>query len=121
MKIAVRANDATDCLSIFHLLQRAEREGREMIAIAMGQAGIMTRILGPSRGSFLTYGAFDDQNATAPGQLDATELRELYRIDKVNEQTKLVGLIGDPVGHSLSAHIHNTAFAAAGYLTVTLC
>ena len=113
LKIAVQADDATDCLPIFRLLERAQREGREMIAIAMGQAGIMTRILGPSRGSFLTYGAFDDESATAPGQLTATALRELYRIDKVNEQTEIVGLIGNPVGHSLSAHIHNTAFAAA--------
>ncbi len=113
LKIAVQADDATDCLPVFHLLERAQREGREMIAIAMGQAGIMTRILGPSRGSFLTYGAFDDENATAPGQLTARELRELYRIDQVNEQTEIVGLIGKPIGHSLSAHIHNAAFAAA--------
>jgi 3-dehydroquinate dehydratase / shikimate dehydrogenase len=113
LKIAVKANDATDCLPIFQLLERAQREGREMVAIAMGQAGVMTRILGPSRGSFLTYGAFSHESATAPGQLTATELRELYRIEKVNEQTEIVGLIGNPVGHSVSAHVHNAAFAAA--------
>jgi 3-dehydroquinate dehydratase / shikimate dehydrogenase len=112
LKIAVQAGDATDCLPVFRLLERAQREGREMIAIAMGQAGIMTRILGPSRGSYLTYGAFDDENATAPGQLTARALREVYRIDKLDQQTEIVGLVGNPVGHSFSPQIHNAALAA---------
>src|SRR5882724_3513371 len=77
LKIAVQADDATDCLPVFHLLERAQSEGRDLIAIAMGQAGIMTRILGPSRGSFLTYGSIDDESATGPGQLTALELPEV--------------------------------------------
>ena len=120
LKIAVQADDATDCLPVFHLLERAQREGREMIAIAMGPAGIMTRILGPSRGSFLTYGSLDDESATAPGQLTARELREVYRIDRIDRQTEVVGIMGKPVGHSLSPHIHNTAFAAGGVDAVYL-
>jgi 3-dehydroquinate dehydratase / shikimate dehydrogenase len=112
LKIAVQADEATDCLPIFRLLERTRREGREMIAIAMGQAGIMTRILGPSRGSFLTYGSLDDESATAPGQLTARELGEVYRIDRIDQQTEIFGIIGKPVGHSLSPHIHNAAFAA---------
>ncbi len=113
LKIAVQADDATDCLPIFHLLERARSEGREMIAIAMGPAGIMTRILGPSRGSFLTYGSLDDESATAPGQLTARELREVYRIDRIDRKTEVRGIMGKPVGHSLSPQIHNAAFAAA--------
>ncbi len=114
LKIAVQANDATDCLPIFHLLDRAQREGRKMITIAMGQAGIMTRILGPSRGSFLTYGAFVSESSTAPGQITARELREVYRIDKINQQTEVIGLMGRPVSHSLSPQIHNAGFEASG-------
>ena len=115
LKIAVQADDATDCLPVFRLLERARSaKGREMIAIAMGPAGIMTRILGPSRGSFLTYGSLDDESATAPGQLTARALREVYRIDRIDQQTEVIGIIGKPVGHSLSPHIHNAAFADAG-------
>ncbi len=114
LKIAVQADDATDCIPVFHLLERGQSEGREMIAIAMGPAGIMTRILGPSRGSFLTYGSLDDESATAPGQLAARELREVYRIDQIDRQTEVLGIIGRPIGHSLSPHIHNAAFAAVG-------
>ena len=112
LKIAVQADDATDCLPIFGLLDRARREGREMISIGMGQAGIMTRVLGPSRGSFLTYGSLDDESATAPGQLTARELREVYRIDQIDQQTEVLGIIGKPVGHSLSPRIQNAAFGA---------
>jgi len=112
LKIAVQADDATDCLPIFRLLERAQREDREMIAIAMGQAGIMTRILGPSRGAFLTFGSLDEEKATAPGQLTARELRDVFRIDQIDQETAVIGLIGKPVGHSLSPHIHNAAFAA---------
>ncbi|HKO97475.1 MAG TPA: shikimate dehydrogenase [Pyrinomonadaceae bacterium] len=110
LKIAVQAADAIDCLPIFHLLDRAQKEERELIAIAMGQAGLMTRILGPSRGSFLTYAARDNETTTAPGQIGVRELRDVYRIAKIDRQTEIFGLVGSPVSHSLSPRIHNAAF-----------
>lgn len=114
VKLAVAATDAADCLSVFQLLDRARSEGRRLIAIAMGEAGAMTRILGPSRGSFLTYGPLDDSAATAPGQLSARDLRDIYQIDRINEETEILGLVGRPVAHSISPQIHNAAFHAAG-------
>ena len=97
---------------VFQLIDRARRERRQMIAIGMGNAGIATRILGPSRGAFLTYGALDDDSATAPGQVNAPKLRSLYHIDQIDDETMICGLIGLPVMHSVSPHIHNAAFAA---------
>jgi 3-dehydroquinate dehydratase/shikimate dehydrogenase len=114
IKIAVQANEIVDCIPVFRLIERAHRESREIIAIAMGNAGIVTRILGPSRGSFLTYGALDDDSATAPGQVNARKLRSLYNIDAINYETMICGLAGLPVMHSVSPHIHNAAFAAEG-------
>lgn len=115
LKIAVRAADASDCLSVFGLLERAQTEKREMIAIAMGRAGIATRILGPSRGAFLTYGSLANTSATAPGQISAEELRTLYRIDEINRHTQITGLAGFPVSHSISPHVHNANFAASAF------
>ena len=83
LKIAVHADDATDCLPVFACSTEQTAKAEKMIAIAMGQAGIMTRILGPSRGAFLTYGSLDDETATAPGQLTARQLREVYRLGHV--------------------------------------
>ncbi len=113
LKLAFQASDATDCLPVLRLLERARREGREMIAIAMGEAGVLTRILGTSRGAFLTYGSLDASQATAPGQLNARELRDLYRIHRIDGQTEIMGLVGQPVSHSFSPQMHNTAFAAS--------
>src|SRR6267142_1953978 len=112
VKIAVKANDATDCLPVFRILERALKDDREMIAIAMGTAGLATRILGPSRGAFLTYAALEDETGTAPGQISAREMKQVYRIEKIDRQTQIFGLIGLPVGHSISPWMHNAAFEA---------
>jgi 3-dehydroquinate dehydratase/shikimate dehydrogenase len=114
VKIAVQANDVVDCIPVFQLLERARNEGRELIAIAMGNAGIATRILGPSRGAFLTYAALADESATAPGQITAPKLRSVYHVDKIDRETIVCGLVGRPVMHSVSPHMHNGAFVAAG-------
>lgn len=115
IKIAVQARDVTDCIPIFELLDRARADGREVIAIAMGQAGIATRILGPARGSYLTYGSLDSEGATAPGQITAEQLKSVYRIDKLTRERQVMGLVGLPVAHSISPHIHNAAFAAVDF------
>jgi 3-dehydroquinate dehydratase/shikimate dehydrogenase len=113
-KLAVRADDITDCLPVISLLERSRRDGRDVIAVAMGEAGLLTRVLTPAFGSFLTYGALDDEHATAPGQITACELRDLYRVHSITERTSITGLVGSPVAHSVSPHMHNAAFAARG-------
>lgn len=112
IKIAVQARDIVDCIPIFKLLDRARAEGREVIPIAMGNAGIATRILGPSRGAFLTYGSLDDECATAPGQVTARNLHSLYSIHELDRDTMVCGLVGLPVMHSVSPKFHNGWFAA---------
>lgn len=114
VKLAAQANDVVDCLPLFQLIDRARNEGREIIAIAMGNAGVATRILGPSRGAFLTYAALNEDSTTAPGQVTARSLRSLYHIDSIDSETMIAGLVGLPVMHSLSPHIHNAAFGAEG-------
>jgi 3-dehydroquinate dehydratase/shikimate dehydrogenase len=120
LKIAVQVDDAVESVALFKLLAQAQQDDREMIAIAMGSAGVATRILGPSRGAFLTYASLDDENITAPGQMSTTELREVYRIEKIDRQTQIFGLIGQPVSHSVSPWMLNAAFAATGVNAVYL-
>ena len=113
-KIAVTANDVVDCLPVFDLLDRARAGEKKLIAIAMGSAGIITRILGPSRGGFLTYAALTEESGTAPGQTTAHDLRSVYHIDRIDTDTFVCGIIGMPVMHSVSPHMHNAALAAHG-------
>jgi len=111
LKIAVTAEDATDAIPMFRILDGARQNGREIIPIAMGEAGVITRILGPSRGAFLTYALVEADRSTAPGQITCKDLVELYRVRHINPETQIFALIGDPVSHSVSPHMHNAAFA----------
>jgi 3-dehydroquinate dehydratase/shikimate dehydrogenase len=62
-------------------------------------------------GSFLTFAAMDEAQASAPGQIPIAQMKGMYRWDTINAETELFGIIGDPVGHSLSPAIHNAGFA----------
>ena len=52
----------------------------------MGEAGVLTRVLAPAFGAFLTYGSLDAAQATAPGQIERDELRHLYRVGEISRQ-----------------------------------
>src|SRR5262249_4616497 len=91
-KIAVRANSVEDVIPVFRQLDRAEAAGKDLIAISIGQAGAVTRILGPSRGGFLTYGSLDSRNTTAAGQPTCRDLRDVYRLQRISRSTAVLGI-----------------------------
>ena len=70
--------------------------------------------MGPAFGAPLTYGSLDTGKETAPGQITAKDLIEIYRVKELTEKTQVFGVIGDPVSKSLSPYMHNPAFRAAG-------
>ncbi|HLH02310.1 MAG TPA: shikimate dehydrogenase [Bryobacteraceae bacterium] len=107
-KIATTARKPSDNLRLMQLLRNAD--GHPMIVVAMSEIGAPSRILSPSLGSLFTYAAPNDQEGTAPGQLAARTLRTLYRSDKLSKQSRVYGIIADPVFHSKSPYIHNRAF-----------
>lgn len=113
-KIATRADSVTDSVETFRLLDRAKREGRNLIALAMNEPGLITRLLGPSHGSFLTYASLRRGSESAPGQITCEELRHLYRINHLSLDTAITGIIGKPVRYSASPAMHNAAFQALG-------
>lgn len=110
VKIAAQANDATDGLSLFKLLERAKAEKQELIPIAMGESGVWTRILGLSRGAFMTFAALDEESATAPGQLTAQEMIDVYRVRELDGMSEIYGLVAGSISHSVSPQMHNAAF-----------
>jgi 3-dehydroquinate dehydratase/shikimate dehydrogenase len=75
----------------------------------MGEQGIISRVLGVRSGSVFTFGALNADDKTAPGQVTAQDLRSTYRIDQVDAATRVYGVVGDPISHSLSPAIMNAA------------
>ncbi|MBA2494381.1 MAG: shikimate dehydrogenase [Acidobacteria bacterium] len=109
-KIAVQADDIADSLAVWKLLEKAKAENKQLIPIAMGEAGKWTRILGLAHGAFMTYASLGAGNETASGQISAKDLIEIYRVKELNEKTEIYGIVGNPVSHSLSPFMHNAAF-----------
>jgi 3-dehydroquinate dehydratase / shikimate dehydrogenase len=110
IKIAVQADDITDTIPIWKLLKRAKSENQQIIPIAMGEAGKWTRILGLAHGAFLTFASLDSETATAPGQVSAQDLHEVYRVKELDESTDVYGILGSNTSVSMSPYIHNFAF-----------
>ena len=110
VKLAVKTDDITDTIAVWKLLERAKAEKKQIIPIAMGEAGKWTRILGLAHGAFMTYAALDAGRETAPGQVSAKDLIEVYRVKELNEETEVYGILGSNTSVSMSPYIHNAAF-----------
>lgn len=111
-KVAFAARSLRDNLEVFDILAHRDRP---TIALAMGEAGLMSRILAPKFGGFLTFASLHDTSATAPGQPTIHDLLHLYRFRSINPATRTYGVVGWPVAHSLSPAVHNAGFEAVNH------
>jgi len=107
VKIAAHAKTLRDAWRLLALAKKS----RNFVAVPMGEVGLPLRILALREGSALAYAPVGE--ATAPGQVSLRAMKELYRAHQLNRATKVYGVIGEPIGHSLSPLLHNTGFAAA--------
>lgn len=107
IKIVTMANSPLDNVQLLDLARRADIP---TIAFCMGEMGLPSRILCGRVGAPFTYAGFSREREMAPGQLTYEEVRFLYRFDKITEKTKVFGVLGDPIAHSLSPMLHNSAF-----------
>jgi 3-dehydroquinate dehydratase/shikimate dehydrogenase len=111
VKIAVTAHHPRDNLRVLDLLKKP---ARPTVALCMGDLGMPSRILGGRYGQPFTYASFTRERVFAPGLMHFDEVRRLYRYEKIDAQTPVYGVIGDPVGHSLSPLVHNKTFKHLG-------
>lgn len=86
----------------------------------MGERDLISQLLSPKFGGYLTYGALDADNISAPGQITVKDLLELYNFRLIRPDTKVYGIIGKPVGHSKSPLLFNAAFKSVGLNAVYL-
>src|SRR5207237_3302035 len=106
-KIVWMARSIRDNLESFEILQHRQKPP---IALCMGEAGLISRVLAKKFGAFLTFASLDATGGTASGQIPVADMKRLYRWDALNADTKVYGVVAQPVMHSMSPAIHNAAF-----------
>jgi 3-dehydroquinate dehydratase/shikimate dehydrogenase len=106
VKIAVMARSLTDNLA---LLAVAGPRCLSTVLLAMGEAGLPSRVLAGRFGSCWTYAG----DAVAPGQIPQSRLVREFGFRRLTLQTALYGVVGRPIAHSLSPAMHNAAFKTA--------
>ncbi|MCH7687220.1 MAG: type I 3-dehydroquinate dehydratase, partial [Planctomycetes bacterium] len=107
VKLVTMAGSPADAVRILKIVAESKVP---TVGFCMGEYGIPSRILCGKYGSPFTFAAFKKGKQLAPGQLTLDEMQSLYRYDSINRETQVFGVIGDPIGHSLSPLIHNAAF-----------
>lgn len=112
IKLAWRARSLRDNIEAFEIIGRRLKP---TIALCMGEYGLPSRVLAKKFGALLTFASLDDAAATAPGQPTVSDLKNLYRWDAINPATRVYGVVGHPVAHSMSPAIHNAGFDAVNH------
>ncbi len=117
IKIVTMAQSPQDNIRLLKLVKGARIP---TIAFCMGEFGMLSRVLCGKYGAPFTYATFSSDRILAPGLLSFEEMKNLYRFDQINAQTKVYGVLGDPIAQSYSPRIHNAAFKADGINAVYL-
>lgn len=93
VKVATMAHTLTDALRVCALYTEVDRP---TVAIAMGEPGVVSRLLAlafPT--AFLTYAAPNAARAAAPGQVPARAMVEDYAVDRLRQGAAYYGYL-DP-------------------------
>lgn len=111
IKLATMANSPSDMVRMLRLVKHSSIP---TAGFCMGEFGMASRVLCGKYGSPLTYATFNKDRELAPGQLSFDEMQNLYRFDQINADTQVFGVLGDPLSHTYSPLIHNSAFQHLG-------
>jgi 3-dehydroquinate dehydratase / shikimate dehydrogenase len=115
VKLAVTARSLCDMLPLLELGERAgltpgSGEAGGSVLLAMGLPGLASRVLAGRFGSCWSYAG----EAVAPGQLPAERMIHEFRFRAIGAGTRIFGVVGLPIAHSVSPAIHNAAFDETG-------
>ncbi|HEV7738480.1 MAG TPA: type I 3-dehydroquinate dehydratase, partial [Chlamydiales bacterium] len=103
-KIAAKALSTNDALKMLLLAKKHPK----VSVICMGERGTFARVLAPLVGNAVNYASLSADTKTGPGQLSMKELENIYHYSRLNKDTAIYGLIGDPVEKS-PGHVHHNA------------
>ena len=114
-KIVTTAKQIEDNLPALSFVSFASSKAK-LVCFCMGEHGKISRLLSPLFGAFFTFASLEQGSETAAGQMSISEMRTAYSSigDKIkwtiSGKTRVCGVIGDPIEHTLSPIMHNAAF-----------
>ena len=118
IKIAVTPHSFEEMYRFLNFVREKNEDSRKLsgekavrvVGICMGEMGKAARILSKRFSMPYTYATFSEDRIIAPGMLVYRDLLDLFHYEKLNQETVVFGIIGNPVGNSLSPLVHNRAF-----------
>lgn len=108
VKIAVAIDRPSACARLLDLSRRCD-PGR-CVLIGMGDGGLVTRVLAARFGSPWSYAG----DGVAPGQISVEAMHREFAFRRLSAATRLYGLLGRPIAHSVSPAMHNAGFTDLG-------
>jgi 3-dehydroquinate dehydratase/shikimate dehydrogenase len=117
IKIVTLAQHPGDCLRVLNLIRNAKKP---TVGHCMGEIGLPSRILSLRFGAPFLYAAFNKERGIAPGLPSLEEVSRFFHVKDINAETKVYGVLGDPVAHSFSPALHNLMFRRTGINAVYL-
>jgi 3-dehydroquinate dehydratase / shikimate dehydrogenase len=110
-KLAVEVSSLSETLRVMALAYAPPRDAGaprgDHVVLAMGPAGVPSRVLAARLGNRWTYAG----QGIAPGQLPPGRLLREFRFRDLQPDAAIYGVVGNPVSHSLSPAMHNAGFA----------
>ncbi|KAK2990563.1 hypothetical protein RJ640_019843 [Escallonia rubra] len=110
VKVVIDVVYITDVAPLFHVLAHCQVP---LIARAVGDRGLISQLLGPKYGALWVWGSLGGNSI--PGLPSLVSIKQVYKLDYVNADTKVFGVISNPVSHSKGPLLHNPAFRHTGY------
>ena len=77
-KIILTAQVFDDNLNVLNICKKLSQQDKKFVCFAMGDVGILARILCVKFGSLWTYGSLEEK--TAPGQIKIEKIREIHQL-----------------------------------------
>lgn len=111
LKIVTMAQHPKDCLRVLDVIRNAKKP---TVGHCMGEIGLPSRVLSLRYGAPFVYAAFNKERGIAPGLPSMEEVTRFFRVQEINADTKVYGVLGDPVAHSYSPALHNLMFRQTG-------
>ncbi len=105
-KLAYKANSTLDML---RLMLFKKNSPLPLTAISLGEYGRASRLLAPLVGNLFHYAS--TQEDAELGRYSLENLEKIFHFSRLNRETEIFGLIGDPIDASIGHLFHNAAFA----------